>query len=418
MTAAPPGVSAEDRQRLRELARGVAEIAALPVQGERIRLWKRLNALDPARPMVLLDPQNGWEDLVPESSLRCAAPLLRDAERSLRRKLHRHAHIPDDHPVTAGFPVPWVIMHSGYGVAETYTRTESRGAFGWDPPLKAYGDARKLRAAEIRVDREASAERMAFFQDLLGDILEVRQGGVNGCRCGLTRKLIMLRGLGAFLLDLYDAPAFVHELMGFLRDETLREYDYYARENLLCLNNGPEDLTGSGGLSATDALPGLGFRPGAVRARDMFAWGEAQETGGIGPEQFREFVLAYQLPVLERFGLVDYGCCEALDSRLDLLIASIPRLRWVAVSPWADKALAAEKLGRGFVYCCKPQPSLICRESPDWAAAERELREILSAARGCCVSLVMKDTTSFFGEPARATRWARMAGKVAEEAAG
>jgi hypothetical protein len=96
-------------------------------------------------------------------------------------------------------------------------------------------------------------------------------------------------------------------------------------------------------------------------------------------------------------------------------MASLPRLRWVAVSPWADRQLAADKLGNRYVYCYKPQPALICRERPDWGAAERELRETLAIARGCRVSLVMKDTTSFFGDPSRATRWVEMAMRVAEE---
>jgi hypothetical protein len=119
--------------------------------------------------------------------------------------------------------------------------------------------------------------------------------------------------------------------------------------------------------------------------------------------------------VLERFGLVDYGCCEALDSRLDLLLGSLPRLRWVAVSPWADRELAAGRLGPRYVYCYKPQPSLICRERPDWKAAEHALRETLAIARGCRISIVMKDTTSFFGDPDRASMWVRMAMRVAEE---
>jgi len=47
------------------------------------------------------------------------------------------------------------------------------------------------------------------------------------------------------------------------------------------------------------------------------------------------------------------------------------------------------------------------------ATAERRLLRDL--ARGCRVSLVMKDTTSFFGDPDRATRWVQMAMRVAEE---
>ena len=197
--------------------------------------------------------------------------------------------------------------------------------------------------------------------------------------------------------------------MSFLRVEQLREYGYYEREGLLGRNNGSEVLTGSGGIAATDELPGPGSEPARVRALDLFAWGESQETSGVGPDQFAEQVLAYQLPVLDRFGLVDYGCCEALDKRLDLVLRSFPRLRWVSVSPWADRALAAEKLGNRYVYCWKPQPSLICRERPDSAAAEREIGETLS--------IVMKDTNSFFGDPARATRWALMARRAVEDAA-
>jgi hypothetical protein len=206
--------------------------------------------------------------------------------------------------------------------------------------------------------------------------------------------------------------------MSFLRDEQLAELDFLEREGLLGLNNGPMDLAGSGGIAATDALPARGFTPGRPRRADLFAWGESQETSGVSPEHFARFVLPYQVPVLERFGLVDYGCCEALDDRLPLLIAAFPRLRWVSVSPWADRARAAGLLGDRFVYCWKPQPSLVCRERPDWDGAEREIRETLAIARGCNLSIVLKDTTSFFGEPSRATRWASMARRLAEEAAG
>ncbi len=410
-------VPPHEKRLLRELARAVAEAAALPVQVERARLWRELNALNPVRPLVLLNPQNGWEDLVPEAGLVCRDALAREAERTLRMRLFRAQHIPDDCPVTALCLVPPVVVSSGWGVEEKTIRSEARGAFRWDPPLKVPADIAKLRPARLSVDREQSAQRLAFFQELFGDTLSVAPAGVRFCRCGLTRKLIMLRGLDTFLLDLYDEPGLVHDLMAFLRDEMMRELDFYEAEGLLSVNNGPEDWTGSGGMAITDRLPGPGSVAGSVRTRHMFVWGESQETGCIGPDQFGRFVLRYQLPVLSRFGLVDYGCCEALDSRLDLLLASLPRLRWVAVSPWADRRLAAEKLGARFVYCYKPNPALICRETPDWEAAERELRETLAIARGCRVSLVMKDTTSFFGDPRRATRWVETAMRVAQESA-
>ena len=48
-------ITPSDLTTLRELAAQVAEIAALPVQEEKRRLWRKLNALQPERPMVMID---------------------------------------------------------------------------------------------------------------------------------------------------------------------------------------------------------------------------------------------------------------------------------------------------------------------------------------------------------------------------
>ena len=410
-------VSATDRQIIRDLAKRVAEFAALPIQAEKIQLWKDLNALKPRRAMVLLNPQNGWVDLVSESDLQCENEKLREAELGFRRAIFRHESVHDDYPITADFDVSWVVHRSDYGVRETYTYTDARSVFHWDPPIKTVDDFKKMHPRTIEIDREASQRNLESAHELLGDILHVRRTGVAFCRCGLTRQLIMLRGLDQMMLDMYDNPGLLHDMMAFLRDEQLREYDLYQREGVLSLNNGPQSWTGSGGMATTDDLPSEGFDPDHVRMKDMFVWAESQESVGVGPVQFNEFILQYQLPVTQLFGLVDYGCCETLDSKFDLIIDNIPHLRWAAVSTWADRELAAGKLTNKYVYCYKPQPSTICQPTPDWEAAEAELRETLEIAKDCCVSLVMKDTTSFFGEPERATRWTNMASRVAAEMA-
>jgi hypothetical protein len=152
--------------------------------------------------------------------------------------------------------------------------------------------------------------------------------------------------------------------------------------------------------------------------KHCLCWGESQETVGVGPEQFDEFVLQYQLPLLERFGLVDYGCCEPLDHKLDLLMEKIPHLRWVSVAPRANRERAAEKLRGRYVFVYKPNPAPICTPRPNWEQAEQEIRETLKVARGCAVHIVMKDTHTFCGEPERITRWAEMASRVVRERAG
>ena len=51
----------------------------------------------------------------------------------------------------------------------------------------------------------------------------------------------------------------------------------------------------------------------------MWGFCESQETVGVSPKMFEEFVFAYQLPILDRFGLNIYGCCEPLDRRFDIV---------------------------------------------------------------------------------------------------
>ncbi|NLO83589.1 MAG: hypothetical protein GX094_11150 [Clostridiales bacterium] len=410
-------ISAEEKRLLRELAWQVAEAAELPIQTERIRLWRDSNALVPKRAMILADPQNGWNELVPESTLKCQNPFARTIEMTLRRTIFRHQHIHDDYPITKIYPVEISIHKSSYGVENKYVRSDYKnGSYHIEPSIRTFDDMKKLRPAVIEVDWETTYKRMELADDILGDILMVQLRGVSFCRCGLTRILVHMRGLDQMMLDIYDKPEMLHELMAFLRDEQLREYEYYETKGLLSLNNGPNSFTGSGGIAHTDDLPSKDFT-GRVRMKDMFAWGESQEFVGVGPKQFYEFVLEYQIPILKRFGLVDYGCCEPLDKKFDLIIDNIPNLRWVSVSPWCDRKVAAEKLGNRYVYVYKPNPSRICSPKPDFEAAEKDIRETLEIARGCSVHIVMKDTHTFFNQPERITRWTDMAVRMAEDMA-
>jgi len=413
-------VTRQDRAVLRDLAHRIADAASLLEQAEKVRLWTACNDLQPERAMVLANPQGGWAD-IDEAWLRCECdPSLHWIEETLRRRLIQHEHIPDDQPIFATFNVPLQVTGAGYedyGLALRTTRTDvPQGAYHIDPVITSEQDLERLHFRPLFIDFEATDRAVAFAEDLIGDILAVRRVGRMGWRYGLTRVLIHMRGLEQMMLDMYEQPALLHRLMGFLRDDYLRELDLFEREHAMELNNVPDHITGSGGLSPTQALPAPDYA-GVVRPIDCICWAESQETVGVGPAQFDEFVLQYQLPLMRRFGLVDYGCCEQLDHKLDLLIAHIPNLRWLAVSSWSNRSLAAEKIGKRFVYVYKPWPTHVSAPSPAWDEAERDIRETLRIARGCAVHIVMKDTQTFHHDPERITRWATMATRIVREMA-
>jgi hypothetical protein len=73
-----------DKSILRELAKKLAEIASLPIQQEKMELWRRLNKLDPVRPMVLL-LNDTWHENKDEIKLECEDEFARRQEWLLRR---------------------------------------------------------------------------------------------------------------------------------------------------------------------------------------------------------------------------------------------------------------------------------------------------------------------------------------------
>lgn len=408
-------IDARDSQILRELARRLAEIASQPVQQERIRMWKEFNALRPQRPMVLAYPEGGWRDLLDESALQCQDTVLRQWEMALRQQIYHAEHIDDDRPITGAFRISWVIRRGDYGAVETRHHAQDQGAFNWDAPIKTADDLKKLHFRKIEVDREETQRRVDAARDIFGDLLTVSTGGSLWWTCGLTQTLIFLRGLEQVMLDMYDNPQMLHDLMAFLRDAMQDEIDTYVREGVVSLNTGPEDYVGSGGVGATDELPAKGLA-GCVRPRDMWVLGESQEFVGVGPELFEEFALQYQAPILNRFGLVCYGCCEPLDRKLDLVLRYVPKVRRVSVSPWFDRKVAAEKLTNKYIFSWKPNPALICGPTVDWDAVEKVTRETLQIARGCCLEMIMKDTHTFHGQADRVGKWVQIASRLAREA--
>jgi hypothetical protein len=200
--------SKDERQVLRRLAYQVVEIADLPIQEERALLWLEMNNLHTARPLVLADPQNGWDELIPEQNLECHHLLLRGWEMALRHLIFRHHFIHDDMPITNWFNVQWVVDVGGYGLQETQVRSQEKGSYTWDPPIKSPEDFEKLHPREICVDHKQTTQNVALAEDILGDLLKVQRFGEATCRTKLTRVLIHLRGLQQMMLDMYDDPPF------------------------------------------------------------------------------------------------------------------------------------------------------------------------------------------------------------------
>jgi hypothetical protein len=213
---------------------------------------------------------------------------------------------------------------------------------------------------------------------------------------------------------MYDQPDGLHELMAFLRDDHLNTLDWFEQNGLLTSNN-EDDYISSGSRGYTDLLPQKDWASGTpARLKDMWALSESQETVGVSPELFNEFVFQYQLPVISKFGFACYGCCEPLDSRWHI-IKQIPNLRRVSVSPWSNVRVMAENLGKNYVFSRKPNPSLVSTGKFDEDAIRQNLRETLEATKGLNVEIVLKDVHTVNNEPGRLCRWVGIARELIDE---
>ncbi len=406
-------ISKRDRERLRRLAAGVARVAARPCEAVKRDLWRRHNRLEPTRPLVFCDPENGWTEIIPDSLLECEGALARTWEMRLRKEIFWGESMGDDRVVPASFPISHVAEESDWGMHERKTSGGQGGSYVWEAPLKSYDDIEKLHYPVIRIDHHATQKLIAAANDVFGDLLAVEVRSQWWWSLGMTWALVNLRGLEQIIWDTYDHPEDLHRLMGFLRDGTLAKLDFLEMNGLLSLNNDAH-YVGSGGFGVSDELPSRDFDGKHVRARDIWGFCESQETITFSPEMFGEFIFPYQLPILERFGLNCYGCCEPLDKRWPV-IKNTPRLRRVSVSPWADWEKMAGTLGEEYIYSLKPHPTDLAVPVLNEDRVRRDLRRVMEITRGCRLEIIMKDNHTIGNNPRNVTRWCQIARELAEK---
>lgn len=403
----------QDRRQLRDLAKQVSEIAALPVMAERRAMWVQHHQLRRSRPMILVFPEGSWRELLPESALQCEGEGARKIEWELRRRLYHHEHIHDDSVIENTWRVPKRITDSGWGLTPKRIPSENPiGAWAFDPVIQAPDDLAKLHYPIVSYDAEGSKRDLEELQSLFGDILQVQHRGICHISFHLMSIYTSLRGLEQVMWDMYDQPDILHKAMRFFEEGSHKLIAQYQALNLLDLNN-DGTYHSSGGLGYTTELPSPDYDPARVRPCDMWASAESQEMAQVSPEMHAEFILPYERRLLTPFGLNGYGCCEDLTNKLDDVL-TIPNLRRISISPFADVERCAERLGGDVIFSWKPHPAHLVGEF----SADRirdYIKHTLDVSRGCVTEMILKDTHTCQHHPERFTWWTDIAQRLAAE---
>ena len=116
---------------------------------------------------------------------------------------------------------------------------------------------------------------------------------------------------------------------------------------------------------------------------------------------------ALPISILEKFGLVSYGCCEDLTRKI-AMVKQLPNLRRIAVPPRADLAACAEQTAGEYTLSWRPNPAdTVCVGFKEEAILKL-LRKGLEEGQGHPMDITLKDVQTVQNQPWRLRRFVEL----------
>ncbi|RJQ25186.1 hypothetical protein C4577_06310 [Candidatus Parcubacteria bacterium] len=391
-----------DRSLLRDLAKRVVELASDPKQDLKKELWKKHNTLSGTRPMILVFPEGAWKEMLPLDSMEINDPFWKSYEWYLKRLVYRGEKITDDNIIEPVIEISLVYSISDWGIPIVHKESSiENGAWGFDPVINHPDDFYKLKYPEIIIDEETTERNYQCVNEILGDIVDIKVYRNITVDISIIGELVQMRGLEQILMDMIDRPKWMHEVLGFMQNGLMNLLDYIENNIIIDLNNG-NDYIGTGGIGYTDELPGESF-DGAVKLKHLWGNAETQEFGIVSPTMYKEFAVEYQIPLLKRFGLNCYGCCEVLDDKFDV-VKSVPNLRRISISPWTNLIKAVGALENKYIFSWKANPNQVSSQFNE-ELIRKNIKDVIEITKDCNLEIILKDTHTIGNCPERIEKW-------------
>jgi len=397
----------KDAEILKGLGARLAEIASLPVQEEKKKMWRALNGLNITRPMVCID-QLPWHELNinDELTLQCEDDFLRTVELGIRKLLYKWNRFPADMVIENRIDIPKTAHGLNYGyeiIEETISKND-----GNDVVSHKYIDQCEteemlalLKPDEIEIDPALDLEHKEICENIFKGIIPVRLSGYT-IHAGVWDRIAQARPLQSILYDIIERPEFITILAEKFLALTMSTVDQCETLGLLDAEEPLIHCTGA----YTDELPTKDYDPDRPLAKDCWAFAMAQIFTTVGPAHHEEFEIDIMKPLFERFGLLYYGCCEPLHQKIDI-IRKINNVRKISISPWAKIDESAENIGGDYVFSGKPHPAYVTTGVLNEVGVKEQTINTINACRrnNTPCELILKDVSTVSGNPEVLTQW-------------
>ena len=400
---------------VRDLAKRYMEIA---LSDKHVRMRQRFldtNDLKLVRPPVLMD-EIPWHEMNGNGELdcKCEDERLRGVEYSLRAALFREKYFKCDNLIEPCWPVGKSYTSSGNGFRIQEQRLAVDGknhivSHHYEDILENESALALYHDPVITPHPEKDAANVAELEEIFGGAMPVRLRGANVIYYAPWDDLAMYRGVEPILIDMYERPEYLHELMRLMTRSLEVTMDQMERYGLY-------DCRGMS-LHCTPAAVTLPDKadPEHSTCRNVWFRTMAQMFNMVSPAQHDEFDIQYSIPLAARCAYTYYGCCEPLHDRIDKL-EQYPNLRKVGVSPWADIEKSAEMIGGKYVYSRKPNPAYVAIKV-DADLIRREITDTVKVCQkyGCPLDITLKDISTVSYKPENLIIWAQTVSDVLDE---
>ena len=406
-------ISTADQERLRDLAYRHLEYATCSQNDAILNKWQALAEGRREAPTVRLLFSNFPHEVI-FPRLQCEGDDAREIETQLLSALVGRELFDDDTPLSPTFDIAWDTWVNPFGISPNLTRTENANSMGFhiEPVVEDLSEElEKLRGGNYGVDREKTLQRVTMIQELLGDILPVRMV-MPSLTGAITNPLVLLMGMENYYLSMYDCPDELHQVMDMATKVYEDYYDFLEQEQLLLPTVGISPISQES-FAFTEELP----RDNVTRTTQCWGFLESQETTAVSPDTFGEFVFPYQERLVNRYGLLSYGCCERVDAIFPDYLSKWKNLRKLSVSPFNNEKLVGEYLrGSNIIFYSKPRAEYVTNPGPmDEEAILTYFKGVCEAASGCLFEIAQREVGTIFGDFSRGKRYVQLARKAIEE---
>lgn len=404
-------ISNKDKIIIEDLAKKQLELAKSEKMENLKKLWLKSNTLKAERPMVTVELWTFADEVLP-GLMKCEGEQAREIEAMLLSNIVNTTLFGDDTVVRDYIPVCITKSFTPFNipVEREFSQSGGVGHHFKEAITDLDKDFHKLGKSVFDIDFDDSKKKLDYYNEILGHILPAKLSNPS-FGVGLTQDVLHIMSMENFMYSMFDYPEKVKEMMSNLSDDYIEFIDLLEKNGCFIPTVGDESVY-QGTYAFTDELD-----TSENLFKNTWLYLDSQESVGISPDMYSEFIFPYYKKIMDKAGIISYGCCEPVDPIWDTSLSKVENLRKVSISPWCNEEVMAERLkGTKVVYHRKPSPNFIgVGKVLDEDAVRKSIGNTVSLNKGRSLEITQRDVYTINNDIEKVRRYVEIIREESEK---